>query len=198
MKVPGLHDSESGSCDTSWDLYLVVTFIVSAAFHWSKSLSCSPDSSGGKTDSISWRGEQKRHVAQGQPDRNGRNCCDHLCKQCNTVCSLTPINIIFNHSTCKNVLTSSPDILFHSGFRHGVQDLIIWSNADMNEYGKADILNILQTKKQWDQDMKQVTPLSARMKFIVVSSTQAGRIKEDSDPEAFTAVLPTSKKVRGI
>lgn len=43
----------------------------------------------------------------------------------------------------------------------------------MNEYGKADILNILQTKKLWDQDMKQVTPLSARMKFIVVSSTQA-------------------------
>ena len=36
MKVPGFHDSKSGSCNTSWDLHLVVTFIISAAFHWSK------------------------------------------------------------------------------------------------------------------------------------------------------------------
>ena len=119
-----------------------------------------------------------RYVAQGQSDRNGRNCCDHLCKQCNTVCSpQPPITIIFNHSTCKIYSPPPPNILSHSGFRHGVQDLIIWSNADMNEYGKTDILNnILQTKKLWDQEMKQVTPLSANMKFIV-GIFHTGRIR---------------------
>ena len=88
-----------------------------------------------------------------------------------------PITIIFNHSTCKIYSPLPPNSLSHSGFRHGVQDLIIWSNADMNEYGKTDVLtNIFQTKKLWDQEMKQVTPLSANMKFIV-GIFHTGRIR---------------------